>query len=632
MLSAVVLIGLLITVATSVPVAMQIARNHPKGLFILFFTEMWERFSFYGMRTLLIFYLTQHFLFSDAEASQHFGSFTTLAYLLPLIGGFLADRYIGARKAVAFGALLLVAGHFAMAIEGPPARQVVEYNGHTFELRASGTGAERQLLLAAEGREYELRQTGDGSLQVVDAAASALLPQVLRKGDYVMSVEGREALFEMVLYFALALIALGVGFLKGNVSTMVGQLYGPEDPRRDAGFTLYYFGINLGAFWAAILCGYLGQTYGWKWGFGLAGVGMLAGYVALVAGRHWLQGNGDPPDAARLTERVAGPLNREWVIYLASLAGLVVIVALLKRNELVGWALLVGSVAVLVHVLRYMFRHCDVLQRRRMYLALLLVGSAVVFWTLFLQAGTSLNLFADRNTDLRLISSPVAFGLFGSEVFLGTQAMLDAAPPVQHRVWIDMQLTAGQVQAFNVAFVLIFAPLFASLWSWLGRRGWDPGPVAKFGYGLLQVGLGFLVIVLSTTMADDTFRVPLFVLGLTYLLHTTGELFVSPVGLSELTRLSPPLLCSTMMAVWLLSTSAAQYLGGLIASFAATETIAGQVLSAEGALHASVAVFTYVGWAGIACGVLLLLLNPLTRRWMEAPSPVAAPAARQQTL
>jgi POT family proton-dependent oligopeptide transporter len=249
----------------------------------------------------------------------------------------------------------------------------------------------------------------------------------------------------------------------------------------------------------------------------------------------------------------------------------------------------------------------------------------VVFWTLFLQGGTSLNLFADRNTDLTVLDSPIIFSLFGRQIFVGSASMLAAAPAVIGRIWIDAGITSAQVQSFNVAFVLIFAPLLAGLWGFLKRRGLDPSPVIKFALGLMQVGLGFLVIVWSQGYADASFRLPLLVLGITYLLHTTGELFVSPVGLSELTRLSPPALVSTMMAIWLLSSSAAQYIGSVIASFAATETVGGQVLNAEHALRSSLAVFEWVGWVGVGAGVLFLALRPLCRA--EANSrPDAQPA------
>ena len=614
MLSAVVIVGILLTVITGVPVARQLKKGHPPGLFILFFAELWERFSFYGMRTLLIFYLTQHFLFDDAFASRTFGSFTTLAYLLPLLGGLLADRYLGARRAVAFGAVLLVVGHLTMAIEGPAATQSLVVDGQRYEVRTERRADESRLVVIMDGVPHEMTQSEAGDLQIAGTDGSAP-PHLLPKEHFTLEVHNRQPLFVDLMFVALSLIALGVGFLKGNISTLVGQLYPRHDRRRDAGFTLYYFGINLGSFWAAILCGYLGVRYGWSWGFGLAALGMLAGLIVFVLGRRLLQGEGEPPDPARLKQPVLGPLTREQLIYIGSLLSVFVISLFMQRNELVGWALLAGSVAVLVYVGYVMVTRYSSVERQRMFLALLLVAGAVVFWTLFLQAGTSLNLFADRNTDLTLLTSPVVFDLFGHQVFLGTAAMLEAAPAVTNRVWIDVSLTAAQVQSFNVAFVLIFAPLFAWLWESLARRGMDPSPVTKFGLGLLQVGLGFFVIVASQKFADASFRVPLLVLGITYLLHTTAELCVSPVGLSELTRLSPPALCSTMMAVWLLSSSAAQYVGALIATFAATETVGGQALNAAHSLSSSVAVFNYVGWIGIIAGVFFLALNPFVRRW-----------------
>ena len=275
-MSIVIIAGLLITLATGAPVLIQLMRQHPRGLFVLFFAEMWERFSFYGMRGLLIFYLTQQFLFDDARATNTFGSYATLVYLVPLIGGVVADRWLGARKAVAFGALLLVAGHLTMAIEGQPARQVLNYGHAHYGFDVSGRGGAQQAHIVVAGRPYVFGQNAAGDFTIAGLPAGSPLPAALHKGSYALTVEGRQQGFVDVLYLAIALIVMGVGFLKSNISAIVGKLYVERDPRRDPGFTLYYYGINLGAFWAAILCGYLGETYGWKWGFGLAGVGMLA--------------------------------------------------------------------------------------------------------------------------------------------------------------------------------------------------------------------------------------------------------------------------------------------------------------------------------------------------------------------
>ena len=616
--SIVVLVGVLITVVTGLPVALQLLRVHPRGLFILFFAEMWERFSYYGMRGLLVFYLTQHFLFEDKVASGQYGSYATLVYLLPLVGGILADRYLGARKAVAFGALLLVAGHLTMAIEGPPAQQSLGYHGAHYALQVTGRGDARVAKLVVGGRGYDFGQTPTGDFAIKGLGVGGPLPPILAKGSFTLDKHAAPRVFEDVLYLALALIILGVGFLKSNISTIVGQLYGPGDPRRDPGFTLYYYGINLGAFWAAILCGYLGETLGWRYGFGLAGLGMLAGYVTFMLGKPLLRGKGEPPDPVRLAAPVLGPVNREWLIYLCAIPGLAVIWLVVQHNGFVGAALALGSAAVLAYVGRYMVTRADKVERERLMLAFVLMLGAVVFFTLFEQAATSLNLFAERNTNLALIDAPVTFRLLGREVFLGTKAMFLAAGAPHGTWWIDMGFDAAQTQSFNAGFILMFAPLFAALWTALGRRGLNPDPVSKFGLGIAQVGLSFLVIVWSQGLADANFRLPLLVLALVYLLQTTGELCLSPVGLSEITKLAPLALVSTMMAVWFLGASAAEFIGALIAALAGTATAGGQVLDPALALKTSLGVFGTIGWVAIGFGALFLVLAPFIRGWAHA--------------
>jgi len=612
--SIVVIAGIVITLLTGIPVLIQLLRDHPRGLFILFFAEMWERFSFYGMRGLLIFYLTQHFLFDDAFSNSQYGSYTTLVYLLPLIGGLLADRYIGTRKAVAFGALLLVAGHFTMAIEGRPATQSLTYNGAQYEFVVEGSGEGRQTLLQIGDQRYPYSSAPEGGLAFEGLPATAPIPAVLPEGSYTLA-EDRDEKYVNIFYLALALIVMGVGFLKPNISSIVGQLYAQGDPRRDPGFTLYYYGINLGAFWAAVLCGYLGQTVGWWAGFGLAGVGMLIGYIAYVIGKPLLQGKGEPPDPVRLAQPVAGPLNREHLIYLAALVGVAIVFFVVQRNDMVGIGLSIGSVIVLAYVAWHMVTKSDKVERERLGLAMVLIFGAVVFFTLFEQAGTSLNLFADRNTNLGLIANPVTWDFLGRTIFFGTREMAMAPGAPADMLWIDMGFTAAQTQSFNAGFILIFAPIFAAIWTFLGRRGRDPNPVTKFGLGLLQVGLGFLVIVWAAGMADTSFRLPLFILAFTYLLHTTGELCLSPVGLSEITKLAPPTMIALLMAVWFLSSSWAQYIGGWIAGVAGTETVGGQVLDPGAALASSIEVFNVIGWVGVAFGVAFLILSPFLRSW-----------------
>ena len=611
----VVLVGVLVTLATGIPVLMQLLREHPRGLFILFFAEMWERFSYYGMRGLLVFYLTQHFLFDDKAANGTFGSYATLVYLLPLVGGVVADRYLGARKAVAFGALLLVAGHTAMAIEAPPAHEVLTYKGAQYTFVATGNGGERSVKLEVNGRSYAFANTAGGDFEIKGLPPTAVLPSVLPSRSFTLSQRGRIPFYVDLLYLALALIIMGVGFLKANISSLVGKLYPQGDPRRDPGFTLYYYGVNLGAFWAAILCGYLGQTYGWSWGFGLAGVGMLAGYVTFMLGKPLLQGHGEPPDPQKLAAPLAGPVNLEWLIYLAGIVGVGAIWVMVQHNRIVESALDLGWVAALAYVGHFMVTKCGKIERDRIFLAFVLIAGSIVFFTLLEQAATSLNLFADRNTKLTLIDAPVVFNILGHEVILGTRAMAAAVKAPAGALWIDMGFNSSQAQSFNAGFILILAPLFAALWGRLGRMGRDVDPVTKFGFGLAQVGLGFLVIVWSQGLADAQFKMPLLVLAFAYLLHTTGELCLSPVGLSEITKLSPPVLVSTLMAVWFLATSAAEFIGARIAQLAGTQTAGGQVLDPAAALRTSIGIFQIIGWTGLGVGGAFLLLAPFIKHW-----------------
>jgi POT family proton-dependent oligopeptide transporter len=575
--------GILITILTAIPVVLQL-RGHPRGLYILFFAEMWERFSYYGMRALLIYYLTQHFLFDDKTATGQYGAYTTLVYLLPLVGGVLADRYLGTRKAVAFGALLLTLGHFSLAIEGRPAEQVLTYHGAAYVFQTEGRADMRRVRLKVGAGLYDFAPApGDAGLQIVGLPVGAPLPARLPKGDYSLSVRRAPTMFTSVMFLALSLIVVGVGFLKANISSIAGQLYGDADPRRDSGFTLYYYGMNLGAFWAAVVCGAVGENIGWWAGFGLAGLGMAVGFVAFVLGKPLLQGKGEPPAPARLKQSVLGPLNLEGSIYLVGLAAVAVVWVLLNHNALVGYMLGIGSAAVLGYIGWFMITRCDKVARERLGLALVLVAGSVVFWTLFEQAGSSLSLFAERNTQL------------------------------PHHGFVSMN--ASQTQSFNPGFILIFAPIFAGLWAWLGRRGRDPSPMNKFGLALVQVGLGFIVLVIGAKFADATYRLPLVFLGVAYLLHTTGELCMSPIGMSEVTKLAPPALIATLMAVWFLSISWAEWIGGKIAQLTGAETVGGQVLDPKAALDTSIHIFGVIGWTSVGVGMLFFALAPFLKGW-----------------
>ena len=612
-MNLVLLLGVLITVVTGLPVLTQMRQNHPRGLVILFFAEMWERFSYYGMRGLLIFYLTQHLLFDQAAATNQYGAYTSLVYLLPLLGGVVADRWLGMRKAVAFGALLLVAGHLTMAYEGKPATQTLTYAGRAYEVSGVGRMEERQARLIIGGKAYEFGPADGGGLRIKNLPANSALPEVLPQGAFKMTAK-RDPVGVNAFYLAVSLIIMGVGFLKPNISSIVGQLYPKIDPRRDAGFTLFYYGVNLGAFWAAIVCGLLGQTLGWWAGFGAAGVGMAAGWVVFMLGKPLLEGKGEPPNPELLAAPFIGPLNREWLIYALGLVGVGAVWLLVPHKPIVGIALAVATIVSALAIIWIIARVCTNWQeRQRMMLAVILILGAVVFFTLFEQAGTSLSLFASTNIDLALTKQAGHFLGFP----IGTKAQLAAAgiTPSGPFGWIDTEFGAAQTQSFNAGFILLFAPIFAALWTWLGARGLDPNPTLKFGFGLIQVGLGFLVVVWGAGLHDSAFRLPLILLALLYMLHTTGELFLSPVGVSQMTKLSMPTVVSFMMAVWFLASSVAQFVGGWIAGLAGTQTVGGQVLDPAAALAASIKVFNLLGLWGIGIGVFFIAVSFVTKTW-----------------
>ena len=626
-MNIVVAAGILVTLVTGVPVLIQLLRSHPRGLIICFLAEMWERFSYYGMRGLLIFYLTQHFLFDSKTASGHYGSYTSLVYIVPLLGGFLADRYLGTRKAVAFGAILLVAGHLTMAVEGHPATQTLTYAGQTYEFQATGRGEERVAKMVVADKPYEVTANDKGDFEIKNLPAGSVLPSVLPKGQYRLGVEDRDPLYLNIFWLALSLIIVGVGFMKANVATLVGQLYPQGDPRRDPGFTLYYYGINLGSFWAAILCGLLGVNVGWNAGFGMAGIGMLAGFIVFVLGKPWLLGKGEPPEPKKLKAPVVGPLNREALIYAGSLAVVGVIFFVVQYTPVVDFTLVAGMFGSLGYILWFAFIKCEKVERERLLLATVLVLGAVVFWTLFEQAGSSLNLFAATNVDLVLLHKPVTW--FNGAVILGAPEQLRAAgiDPASG-FWVNTSFNAAQTQAINAGWILIFAPLFAAMWTFLGFRGRNPGPMIKFGLSLIQVGAGFLVLLIGAQFADGAFRMPLVFLIIMYMLHTSGEMFMSPVGLSQMTKLSPLSIVSFVMAVWYMALAMANWLASKIAGIASSETVGGQVLDPAAAMVQSLLVFKIIGLVSIGIGVLFLALSPILKKWSHGsddtnPEPVA---------
>ncbi|TYC90085.1 peptide MFS transporter [Novosphingobium sp. BW1] len=480
--------------------------GHPKGLFVLFFAEMWERFSYYGMRALLIFYLTKHWLFSDGEAGVIYGAYTALVYITPVLGGYLADRYLGQRKAVAYGAILLTFGHFLMGFEG------------------SG---------------------------------------------------GQDAASLNVFWLALAFIIVGSGFLKANISVIVGQLYPRTDARRDPAYTIFYMGINLGAFLGSLLCGYLGEVYGWSYGFGAAGVGMLLGLVVFVVFKPLLMGRGEAPK----------PLSKgfEWALYGVGLVAVLACWWLVQNQAVVGTLLGVFGGLLVLGVILYSVVKLPGHDRDRIFAALFLIFVSIVFWALFEQAGNSLSLFTDREVD---------------------------------RNMLGFEAPASMFQSLNAAYIFLLAPLFAGIWTMLGRRGFEPSAPFKFGLGVIQVGLGFLVLVWGAKAAGMDNAVPVLFIFLIYLLHTTGELCLSPVGLSAMNRLAPAHMASLIMGTWFFASATGNFAAGLISQAAGGDGLEG----GEAGKELVLGVYNTVGWYGVGIGVAVLVLSPLVKRLMHLDS------------
>ncbi len=555
--------------------------GHPRGLVTLFFTEMWERFSFYGMRALLVIYLTQHFLFSDDKAQGLYGAYAALVYLIPVIGGVIADRFLGSRKAVTIGAVFLVLGHFGMAFEGRGSVQEITFAGETFDIISEGRGDDRQLFLIAPG-EVRHPVTFSAEGMAIEGSADAF-PAMVPTADYALStrpdianIAGISIPYEQILYLSLAFIIIGVGFLKANISTTVGALYAPGDPRRDGGFTIFYMGINLGAFLATLACGYLGQTYGWAYGFGLAGIGMTFGLIQYLMGQKWLKGKAEPPKPISATF--------EGIFWVLGLLAVIPAWLLVQQTELMEQALPILVPALFAMVLAFALIGFKGLERTQMLAALIMIFFSVIFWMLFEQAGSSLSLFAERNTDLTVVPG--------------------------------VTMTAAQTQSFNAGYIVLLALPFSAMWIWLAKRKMEPSTPVKFALGLIQVGLGFFILVAGAQFAGDDFKVPLIFLALLYLLHTTGELFLSPVGLSMITKLSPHRVVGLMMGVWFLSSSLAHILAAIIAQQTSSDTVAGQVVDLGAQLNTYVTTFQQVGMWGIAAGVILLGVSPFLKKWM----------------
>ncbi|RYY26022.1 MAG: peptide MFS transporter [Sphingomonadales bacterium] len=479
--------------------------GHPRGLYMLFFAEMWERFSYYGMRAILIFYLTKHFLFDKDPAYAIYGAYTSMVYITPVIGGYLADKYLGARKAVLAGGVLIAIGHLLIAlVEGPQGEQGGYLNG---------------------------------------------------------------------FYAGLAFIIVGTGFLKANISVLVGQLYRRDDVRRDGAFSIFYMGINTGAFLGPIIVGILGERIGWAYGFGAAGIGMLLGLVVFVLFRRELYDAGSPPAPALLTQRTAVGVSREWLIYLGSLATVGVAFLLIRQESLVGTLLLACFGVTFLYIFYRSIFTLPRVERHRIFAALYLIALCPLFWALFEQAGSSLNVFTDERVD---------------------------------RHFLGWEMPASWFQSVNSFWIITLAPLFGMLWTWLGKRGLEPSAPLKFAFGLIQVGLGFLVLVWGAARGDA--MTPMIWVIALYLFHSTAELCFSPVGLSSMTRMATGSMVGLMMGTWFLSTAAGNFLAAKIAQATGGEGAGGdRVLE----------VYHSIGWYIIIIGLIAVPVSWLVTKLMH---------------
>jgi POT family proton-dependent oligopeptide transporter len=565
--------------------------GHPRQLARLFTTEAMERFGYYGMRALLTLYLAQHFLFSDQTTTGLYGGFTALVYLTPLIGGLLADRYLGSKRSVKFGAILMSLGYLTLCFGGQPAKPYAMIDGQRYEVVQQGAGEAQKQFVVDNGAQLQIRGNEDKSVSLLAADGSEA--RKIAAGGFDAQGE-RSPFYTFLLLIGLALVVIGNGFFKPNISTMVGSLYADGDRRRDAGFTIFYMGINLGSLFSQILCPLLAVGMGswgglgWWAGFALAAAGMLVSWTLIQFDGGKLNGVGDRPKDA--------PVNRDYMIYAGAILTIPVawflfsnlmhstasaegtgIVGYITNLPIMGKIMFGTFLVVVPGILIWSFLKGTKAEFQMMIAAMVLITFNTVFWTLFEQAGSSLTLFADRNTDMSV------FGLFS--------------------------ISAGQTQFFNAFFIVALAPLFSMLWNSLARSGLEPPIPIKFGLGLMGVGAGFLFLVWGAQFAGPDFKVGLWWLAGLYLIHSIAELCISPVGLSMITKLSIARIVGMMMGVWFLSIAVAQYVAGLVAQVASVETVGGQVTNLQVSLNTYVGVFTTIGWISVGIGVVLLLLS-----------------------
>ena len=524
--------------------------GHPKGLYILFLTETWERFSYYGMRALLILYLTQSFLMTDVSAFAIYGSYTALVYISPVIGGILADRYLGFTKSVVFGGILMLIGHLTLGFS-----DIFHANN--------------------------LAGDNGGNISVAPAASQ-------------------------VFYLSLSFLIIGVGFLKPNISTMVGDLYPKNSHLRDSGFTIFVWGINLGAAVSAFICGYVGQKYGWGYGFSLAGIGMGVGLANFLLGQKHLRGIGNPPQPDWLKQPTWIGLNREYAIYLAAILSTVLVWQFVQITEVLGYFVAGSVILSIAGALFFAFMYLEKIEREQVIAALGLTSAWVCFAALIEQMGSSISLFTERVVD-RVID----FDNVTSSAQVGSALIAESAASG------FFEIQAAQFQGLLATFIILLAPVFAWLWVYLERRNLNPSTPVKMSLSLIIVGIGYGILTLGITWSGEDSQVHLIWLVFLYFLFAVADMFIAPVGLSVITKLSPAKIVGFMMGLWMMAVAIGSYLAALIARFSSLDPTLLESSNPAAILANYQSFFSYLAVGAIVLGACYLFMSLFIKKWMH---------------
>lgn len=481
----------------------------PKQLFLLFFTEMWERFSFYGMRALLILYMTNVLLYKDKESNLMYGAYNALVYITPLFGGFLADKILGFRKAIIFGGIMMTIGHLVLALP-------IE---HSF-------------------------------------------------------------------FIGLGFLIIGNGYFKPNISSLLGKYYEENDKRRDAGYAIFYMGINVGAFLGSAICGYLGQKISWHWGFGVAGIFMLIGLMTFVLNKKILDSQGEPPNAEYLKSKPILKIEIEKLIYAGSIFAVAIAIIMILFNHITQAFFAIVGIITIAYIL-YISSKEEKKHREMLWAAFSMIVFSVLFWAFYEQAGGALNLMAERNVDMNIGQTKLSSAMVNNSI--------------------------------NPFYIIFLTPIFALMWNWFDAKKIKPNDPLKFGLSFIFLAIGYFAFVYGGIQGKATGYMPLFYFLIGYLFITIGELFLSPIGLSMVTKLSPNKVLGLMMGVWFLASAFGHELAGWIGSkMAIPETnIDGTSLSTVQSLAIYMNGCQQIAMVSLIAATILIPSSLLIKKWMH---------------